>query len=79
MIEVLLDHSYVDDYFRIDTITVNISDKKEKERIENLIKKHGLEGELVWPDGRELANYIADILQVDVKLIDIDTNEIDFM
>ena len=48
MIEMLIDHSYEDDYFIIDTITVNIDDKAEKERIEKLAKK--LEGGYADPD-----------------------------
>ncbi|MCM3598711.1 hypothetical protein M4D55_23410 [Metabacillus idriensis] len=78
MIEVLLDHSYEDDYFQIDTITVTILDKAEKERIEKLVKQHGLEGKLVDVD-RGLAGRIAAVLKVDEKLIDFDTNEIDMM
>jgi benzoyl-CoA reductase/2-hydroxyglutaryl-CoA dehydratase subunit BcrC/BadD/HgdB len=78
MIEILIDHSYADDYFQIDTITVNLDDKEEKERIEKLVKQYGLEGQLVDPE-RELSKLIAEVLKVDESLIDLDTNEIDLM
>ena len=78
MIEILLDHSYEDDYFMISEVTVKIKDKSEKERIEELVKKHNLEGSLVGGD-RGLALRISDLLNVDVKLIDLDTQEIDIM
>lgn len=76
MIEVLLDHSYEEDYFQIDTITVNLDDLKEKERIEKVIKEKGLEGQLIEPD-RFFSERIAKVLGVDKKMIDIDTNEMD--
>jgi len=75
-IDVLLDHSYEEDYFMISTITVNIKDETEKERVQKIAKK--LEGAFVEP-GSLLRKRIADQLKVDVSLIDIDTNEIDFM
>lgn len=74
MINVLIDHSYADDYFMISEITVNMEDKKEKERIKELAKE--LEGQLVDVDNG-LRKRIADFLQVNPKLIDYDTNEID--
>jgi hypothetical protein len=78
MIEILLDHSYADDYFMISNIEVKIKDVVEKERIEKLIKQNGLVGSLVDPD-RELSKRIAYILKVEEKLIDLDTEEIDLM
>lgn len=75
MIEVLVDHSYEDDYFQIDTVTVNLDDKEEKERIEKAVIKSSLEGSLVDPDG--LAEQIARVLGVRKEMIDIDTHEID--
>jgi hypothetical protein len=75
MIEILLDHSYADDYFMISNIEVKINDAAEKERVENLAKR--LEGQLVDPDN-ELSKRIAEFLKVDERLIDLDTNEIDF-
>ncbi|QGH34621.1 hypothetical protein GI584_11515 [Gracilibacillus salitolerans] len=76
MILVTIDHSYVNDYFQIDTIEVNLDEEEEKVRVEKLAKK--LEGALVDPD-RLLSQRIADELKVDVRLIDLDTNEIDLM
>jgi hypothetical protein len=78
MIEILIDHSYEDGYFMISNVSVNIKDPTEKERIELLVKQSGLEGTHVFPD-RDLINRIAKLLQVDVSLIDFDTNEIDLM
>ncbi|MGE8207840.1 hypothetical protein ACQKP0_25580 [Heyndrickxia sp. NPDC080065] len=52
MIEIRFDHSHVNNYF-IDTITVNLDDKEEKERIEILAKR--LEGCLVDYPNKELA------------------------
>ncbi|MEC1157836.1 hypothetical protein [Cytobacillus horneckiae] len=78
MIEILIDHSYEDDYFMISEITVNIKDLSEKERIEQLVKKSNLIGSLV-DVGNDLKKRIADRLKVDVSLIDFDTNEIDIM
>ena len=75
MIEVLVDHSYEEDYFRIDTITVKIDDKEEQERIEKAIKKSSLEGSLVDPGN--MRGQIAVVLGVKKEMIDIDTHEID--
>lgn len=74
MIEVLIDHSYEDDYFMISRISVNIKDPVEKERIEKLASQ--LEGAFVDPGGG-LRKRIAEHLGVDPDIIDIDTNEID--
>lgn len=76
MIRITLDHSYEEDYFMISYITVEIDDVKEKERILNNFKK--IDGGLVSPDNG-LSKRIAEALGVDVKLIDIDTYEIDLM
>lgn len=76
MIEVVVDHSYEDDYFQIYTITVNLEDIQEKERIEKVIKEKGLEGRLVDGD-RLLRERIAQVLGVNKDLIDIDIHEID--
>lgn len=78
MIEVTIDHSYEDDYFMIGDIRVNIKDPEEKKRIEEVVKRSGLIQRLIYPD-RQLSQRIAQLLGVDVKLIDIDTNEIDLM
>ena len=78
MIEILLEHSYEEDYFMISEVSVNINDKTEKERIEKLVKKHNLEGTLVDID-RGLALRISNLLEVDAKLINFDTEEIDLM
>jgi len=78
MIYVVLDHSYEDNYFMINTITVDLKDVAEKERIEKAIKENGLEGKFVNPD-RQLYNILAKALGVDKKMIDVDTNEIDVM
>lgn len=78
MIEVLMDHSYEEDYFMISDVTVNLKDNREKDRIEKLVEKHNLVGRLVDGD-RGLSKRIANLLKVDVKLIDLDTNEIDLM
>jgi hypothetical protein len=75
VIEILFDHSYADDYFMISEIRVLIEDEAEKERIVKAISENGLLGDLGYPD-REM---IASILNVDPKLIDMDTNEIDLM
>jgi hypothetical protein len=78
MIEIIIDHSYEDDYFRISDVSIKIEDASEKERIEKLIEKNNLVGLLVEGD-RGLALRIADTLEVNVSIIDIDTNEIDLM
>jgi len=75
-IEVLLDQSYEDDYLMISTITVNIADNDEKARVQAIAKK--LEGLFVDYD-RLLRQRVADRLQVDVNLIELDTNDIDLM
>ncbi|GAM13414.1 MULTISPECIES: hypothetical protein [Bacillota] len=76
MIEILFDHSYEDDYYYLSTITVNIKDPIEKERIERLLKECNLEGMIEYPDSL-LRKRIAKFLKVDENLIDFDTNEID--
>ncbi|MDZ5610631.1 hypothetical protein U2I54_27450 [Bacillus pseudomycoides] len=76
MIEILIDHSYEDDYFMISDVFVKIKDSFEKERIEKLVKKHNLEGAFVDVD-RGLKQRIAELLKVDADIIDFDTNEID--
>lgn len=78
MIYVVIDHSYKEDYFMIDTITVKLKDSQEKERIEKVIKELGLEGKFVYPS-RDLNRQIAKTLGVNEELIDIDTNDIDVM
>lgn len=78
MIEFLFDHSYEDDYYVLSNVTVSIKDSLEKERIERLVKEHKLIGMQEYPD-RDLAQRIANLLKVDVKLIDFDTEEIDLM
>ncbi|MEC3884577.1 hypothetical protein VKA52_12660 [Halobacillus sp. HZG1] len=78
MIEVLMDHSYEDDYFMISDVTVNLKDAQEKDRVEKLVEKHNLVGRLVDVD-RGLSRRIASLLNVDDKLIDLDTNEIDMI
>lgn len=75
MIEVIFDQSYEDDYFMISEINVSIDDKAEKERIEKAVIENGLQGLLGFPD----KDYISGLLRVDCNLIDMDTNEIDFM
>ncbi|MFC9601741.1 hypothetical protein ACFTQL_28885 [Peribacillus butanolivorans] len=75
MIEILIDHSYTDDYFMISDVSVKIEDVSEKERIEKLVEKYNIEGSLVDIDN--VNKRIADLLEVDVSIIDIDTHEID--
>lgn len=50
MIEILLDHSYEDDYFMISDVSIKIKDESEKERIEKLVEKHNIIGSLVDVD-----------------------------
>lgn len=76
MITIILDHSYEDNYFMISTIEIRDIAKSEEERILENFRK--LQDRLVDVDN-DLKNRIAKTLQVDVKLIDIDTNEIDFI
>jgi hypothetical protein len=78
MIEIIIDHSHEEDYFMISSVTVNIDDSNEKERVEKLVAKHNLEGASVEGD-RGLGLRIADVLGVNVNIIDIDTQEIDLM
>ncbi|WP_034757816.1 hypothetical protein [Rossellomorea vietnamensis] len=78
MIEVILDHSTEEDYFVISSVSVNIKDEQEKARVKKVVADHNLEGSLVDGD-RGLALRIADVLGVNVQLIDIDTQEIDLM
>ncbi|WP_419882816.1 hypothetical protein ACN6MY_03845 [Peribacillus sp. B-H-3] len=78
MIEVLIDHSYEDDYFMISAVSIQIKDEFEKERIEKLVEKNNMVGSLVNGD-RGLALRIADELKVPVSIINIETNEIDLM
>ncbi|WP_186578039.1 hypothetical protein [Aquibacillus kalidii] len=78
MINIIIDHSYADDYFMISEISVNIKDPTERERVEYLVRKYNLEGSLEDPNN-SLSNRIADMLQVDVSIIDIDTEEVDLM
>lgn len=78
MIYVVIDHSYEEDYFMIDTITVELKDSQDKERIEKVIKELGLEGKFVY-QSRDLNKQIAECLGVNEELIDIDTNDIDLM
>lgn len=57
-------------------VSVKIKDVSEKERIEKLVEKYNIEGSLVDMDNG-LKKRIADLLEVDVSIIDFDTNEID--
>lgn len=47
MVEIQICHSYKDNYYLIDTVTVKVDDPTEKERIEKLVKEHNLEDTLV--------------------------------
>lgn len=76
MIYVHIDHSYEDDYFMISEIEVEVDDISEKEHIEKLIEENNIVGQLVDGDSG-LALRLADLLNVNVSIIDIDTNEID--
>ncbi|MEI2338888.1 hypothetical protein FA002_02105 [Priestia megaterium] len=78
MIEIIIDHSYEDDYFCIGMITVNLDDENEKKRIEKLVKEEELVGSFVIPDSL-LNEQIGKLLGVKKELIDIDINEIDLM
>ncbi|MFE7082575.1 hypothetical protein [Priestia megaterium] len=78
MVEVIIDHSYEDDYFCIGRITVNLEDVSEKKRIEKIIKDKELEGSFVSP-GRLLNEHIAKLLGVKKEIVDIEINEIDLM
>lgn len=78
MIEIFIAHSYEDDYFMISDVSVKINNESEKERIEKLVEKHNIIGALVDGD-KGLALRIADLLEVDVRIINLDTNEIDLM
>lgn len=77
-IDVLYSHSYEDDYFHLDDIQVYVEDVDEKKRIENKVSESGLLGSLEYPD-RDFQNRIARILEVDSKIINVDTEEIDLM
>lgn len=76
MIEIQIDHSSEDDYSVISEVLIKIKDVSEKERVEKLVEKHKIVGSLVDAD-RSLALKIADLREVDVRIIAIDTNEID--
>lgn len=76
MVEVVIDHSYEDDYFMISSINVVLEDKKEMERIQKIADT--IIGAFVYPDV-DLTEKLAKKLGVDRKMIDIDTNEIDLM
>ncbi len=76
MITITIDHSYEDDYHMISYISIDSEDEKEKERI--LKKFEEIDGALVDPDG-SLGKRIAEALGVDVKLVNLDTEEIDLM
>lgn len=78
MIEVILDHSYEDDYLMVSEVLVNISDVTEKERIEKLIQHYNIEGYLI-DVGESITDHLAEIFEVDRSIINIDTNEIDLM
>lgn len=74
MIIITLDHSYDDDYHMISEIEVMLEDKEEEERIIHNFKR--IDGALVDVD-RMLRQRIADALEVDVNLVELDTNDID--
>lgn len=77
-IDILYSHSYEDDYFHLDNIEVHVENPNEKKRIENKVREIGLLGSLEYPD-RDFQNRIAKILEVEPKIINIDTEEIDLM
>ena len=77
MIEILIDHSNEENYFMISIVSVKVEDVSEKERIEKLVKKYNIEGAFVDGAGRGLKNRIANLLEVDSNIIDLDTHEID--
>lgn len=76
MIEILLDHSFEDDYFMISDVVIKINDEHEKMRIEKLVKSSNLVGSLVDADNG-LKNRIALLLKVDASILSFDTNEMD--
>ena len=76
-IEILIDHSYEEDYHMISDVVVNVKDETEKERIENLVEESNMIGVLVDVDN-ELRKRIAYLLKVNPFIINFDTNEIDF-
>ncbi|WP_416730283.1 hypothetical protein [Fictibacillus sp. JL2B1089] len=76
MIEILIDHSFEDDYFMVSDVSIKIKDLSEKERIEKLLKSSNIIGSFVDVDN-DLRKRIAELLKVDHSIIDIDTNEID--
>lgn len=76
MITVTIDHSYEDDYFMISSIDIRLEDEERAKAIKERFKR--IEQSLVDPD-RELRTRIANALEVDVNLIEVDTEEIDLM
>ncbi len=76
MITVRIDHSYEDDYFSIAMIEVDFDDKKEEQRIKELLGKNNFQGELL-DDPSEAKHIVANELKVDISLIDLDVDEID--
>lgn len=78
MIYITIDSSYEEDYHMISEVVVNLKDEKEKDRINQVVIKRNMIGALVDVDN-DLSNRIARLLEVEVELIDLDTNEIDYM
>jgi len=78
MIYVTIDHSHADNYFMVSAVRIEVADPAEKQRLIEAVKRSNLIGSFVDRYGK-ISEEIAEMLNVDAKMIDLDTEEIDFM
>lgn len=78
MIYVTIDHSNADDYFMVSSVRIKVADSAEKQRLIEAVKRSNIIGSFVDRYGK-ISEEIAEMLNVDAKMIDLDTAEIDFM
>ncbi|MED4693775.1 hypothetical protein [Peribacillus frigoritolerans] len=77
MIEVLVDHSYQDDYHSIAKIIVNLADVNENKRVSKLLAENSDFGGEIFISGGDVKGFLSNALNIEQKYIDIDIQEID--
>ncbi|MCZ0872747.1 hypothetical protein [Peribacillus sp. AS_2] len=77
MIEVLVDHSYQDDYHSIAKINVKLDDVNENKRVSKLLAEKNNFGGEIFISGGDVKGFLSNALNIDQKYIDIDIEEID--
>ncbi|WP_350302595.1 hypothetical protein [Peribacillus frigoritolerans] len=77
MIEVIVDHSYEDDYHSIAQINVNLADDNENKRVSKVLADNNNFGREIFISGGDVMGFLSNALNIDQKYIDIAIEEID--